>query len=306
MRWSDQQLDKLRQSYFSLSKDEMVKNIGKSWNAIKLKAIGLGIKRSKGLRCQANLNKLLEETDEAYYWIGMLLADGCFHNLRLKLEIIDSDSKHVDKLKTFIEYKGYQWGNNKCSVMNKEIIPKIMRKFNIIQNKTINPPDLSFIKNDDLFLSLVIGYIDGDGNITKQKNRQDCFIRIQCHSSWLENLNYFNHRLSKLANVKPANVRINNRGYAFVYWANSELLKLLKIKAKTLPVLDRKWGKINESFSNSKLKYSEIRRSIINLYISGDKKFHISKKLGISPAMVTQVTKGVNGVRGIWFTSDTH
>jgi hypothetical protein len=67
-------------------------------------------------------------------------------------------------------------------VMHKEIVEQIQIKFNIQENKTINPPKY-IVPNNYLGLSLIIGFIDGDGNINKQYKRQDGLIRIKCHSS---------------------------------------------------------------------------------------------------------------------------
>lgn len=37
----------------------------------------------------ANLQRLLEDTPEAFYWIGFLLADGSFSNGRIRFAIKD-------------------------------------------------------------------------------------------------------------------------------------------------------------------------------------------------------------------------
>jgi len=53
------------------------------------------------------LERLLENTPEAYYWIGFLMADGNFdiHGYvnRLTLFLSEKDKEHIQKFSQFIE-----------------------------------------------------------------------------------------------------------------------------------------------------------------------------------------------------------
>ncbi|NPV13032.1 MAG: hypothetical protein HPY57_14800 [Ignavibacteria bacterium] len=123
-----------------------------------------------------------------------------------------------------------------------------IKKYNIQSNKTYNPPNLDSILDDKLF-SLIIGFIDGDGSITKQFKRKDAILRIKCHSSWVFILQKFLLHLYENYNGKIPSVKINNQGYACFNITNSIILKNIKNKCLelNLPILKRKWDNIDLS-----------------------------------------------------------
>ena len=99
--------------------------------------------------------------------------------------------------------------------------------------------------SDVLFLSLLVGFIDGDGCIRKQTNRNDCFIQLKGHSAWLSLFQAFEVRLNTIYNSTTNSAKINNAGYAYFGISNSKALELKKvIEYNQLPVLNRKWNKL--------------------------------------------------------------
>jgi len=199
-------------------------------------------------KCLADLNILLEESLITYYWIGFLLADGNFTDSRLKLKLAKKDNNHVKKFAQYIKYQGSLGDEeNSLSVMNTGYVSMLNNKFNINNRKTYNPPNITWIKDKNLLLSLIVGFIDGDGYIGKQYKRNDCILRIKCHSSWLDNLQYMTNTLYDLVYLSPSKVKINNQGYASVNIGNSIVLKNIKLKTIefNLPILERKWNLIN-------------------------------------------------------------
>jgi len=127
------------------------------------------------------------------------LADGSFFTQkgnvkRLNLSCSGKDHKHL------LLYKDYIKSDNKCiirdvktnfgvfdvcslTVSDNKIIPMIEEKVGIVDElKTYLPPNL-IVKDDVLFLCLLIGFIDGDGNISKQYKRIGSIISIQIHST---------------------------------------------------------------------------------------------------------------------------
>lgn len=92
------------------------------------------------------LERLLEETPEAYYWMGFLFADGHFdkrNTIHLTISIKDKD--HIEKYADFINYPKnnirYLSTTNSVAVSksNKDIFLKIIEKFSISQRKSTNP-----------------------------------------------------------------------------------------------------------------------------------------------------------------------
>lgn len=211
----------------------------------------MGIKRNEkwNLKIPKNgLLKLLDESNHAFYWIGFILADGCFNKNCLSLEVSEKDKKHIEKFKTYIESDNdLIYRRNTVTIASNDAInvPLIKDKFDIKYRKTYNPPDVSLYKfNPEQIFSLLIGFIDGDGNIRKPKNG-GIQITMENHKSWnkfhtwMEKhlYNYFNEILNK------SHQRYNNRGYSLITISKSHIIKLIYNKAIDLglPLLNRKW-----------------------------------------------------------------
>ena len=158
------------------------------------------------------IEKLLEDTPEAYYWIGYLLADGHFYTQRLKFTQNGVDKISVENFKKYIEATCDVKYDNKIdqasfSIMSIDVVPKIMKKFDIKSDKTYNPPSREIFENMDIDLLayLFIGFVDGDGHIANLHNRPDYNLRIKVHSSWYGVLNVFIERLFGLSGYVKIN-----------------------------------------------------------------------------------------------------
>lgn len=199
-----------------------------------------------------NLSILLEDNFHTYYWIGFILADGHIDNGRLSIKLGKKDYKHIQRLANYIEYYGRDITENSpsLSIMNTEFINKLALKFDINPQKTYNPSNIKFINNINLLVSLIIGFIDGDGCIRKQYKRKDSVITIKCHSSWLDNLQYISNKLYGINELTPVKAKINKQGYSNVNICHSKVLIYLKDKIEQfkLPILNRKWDRININY----------------------------------------------------------
>ena len=197
-----------------------------------------------------DLSFLLKDENESFYWVGFLLADGSFDKFnRLKLVLSQKDRGHLElfslKSKTIVKdtvsvLNGKQYQQCSISIMHREIVQKIMDKFDIKQNKTIYPPNVDKYKKfsrEQLF-SLFVGYIDGDGNIGKKHNREDSHIRIKVHQNWFEFVEFFNKQLDINAPLK-----ITKCGYALLQISNYKVCREIKQETISLkiPFLKRKW-----------------------------------------------------------------
>lgn len=305
-KWSEEEKKVLKKCYKRKSKKELMGLLhGRSWAAINQYSQKLNIKRSYDTIRTTNVKKLLLETPEAYYWMGFLMADGHFTEKRIVVGLGIKDVDHIKKFAKFISAY-YSTGKNKCSgkyyghchvsASNSDIVPLLRQKFKIQNNKTHHPCDIKWIKNNNLLLSLIIGFIDGDGSIRKQSRRQDCQITIKCHSSWFLNLQFISDTICNLCNLKPNATRINKEGYAIINFTNSIILKFLKAKGRELklPVLKRKWDIINENYISKFEEYKYILEEVKALVQEGLSKYHIAKIVNRSPASIYQMVKKHN------------
>jgi hypothetical protein len=218
-----------------------------------------------GLKCDYNLRK----TERKYkynvshnffskhnitncYWGGFISADGWVmtantSSLGIKLSIKDYD--HLTKFKNDIKTgspifikEGVSFGkkNKTCmiSVYSKQIINDLRENFNIVPNKTLvnKPPK---IDNDLNKLSFIIGLMDGDGTVYKDKNG---YMRITFLGSY-EILDWVKKTLVVfLGEIKG---KINKKGKIYSFSISNDLsLKLINIvKKNNMVYLKRKIDK---------------------------------------------------------------
>lgn len=239
----------------------------------------------------ANLAVLLEDNLESYYWMGFLLADGSFNDGRLTFSLKKADSEHLKKFGDFISYTG-TYGSSKVydtiSCKDIDVVPAVCKKFDIHKAKTYNPPTSLLKFNEERNLALLAGFIDGDGCIKHQTNRNDFLLTIKCHSSWEHILKEFNSLICDFNFTK-----INNQGYAVLSITNTEYLQKLKEKILPLniPIMKRKWDIIDMNFISKYTKAEKLRNKVIELHKQGYRNKDISEMCSTSKANVTKIIK---------------
>ena len=152
-----------------------------------------------------NENFFDELNEKSAYWLGFLYADGSVRmkngrsgELRLKLK--ETDKGHIQKFlvdlgsNTPLKCGISKTDNSKfCYVLiNSNHIVKKLFELGCVQNKTfkIRLPQL----NVEIMSHFIRGYFDGDGSITKIKNRPNSFVVTICsNKNFINDLfEYFN------------------------------------------------------------------------------------------------------------------
>lgn len=301
--WSDKEDNYLINNFHNKSMEEILSNLtNRTFSSIRCRARKYKLMRD--IHKVAKLEKLLEETNEAYYWIGFILADGHISiKDEFRLILAQKDVNHLEKFKKFIEYtkeirlheyKGKKTA--KLSLNDLETVNKLRNKFNIKHNKTYYPCNIDWIKDDDLLLSLIIGFIDGDGCISyrikcSKKIRNDIRLNIVCHKSWFNNLNFILKTIYRLT-CETSKVKVVFRENRVLFTISKSIIitKLKKLMLKlNIPYMERKWNRINENFislyDKSKLKRQEFYKLYsLNKSMSNNE---ISKKLNIGLGTVS-------------------
>lgn len=254
-----------------------------------------------------DLGILLEDTPETYYWIGFLLADGTFYrkDRAIGLCLGDKDKEHLLKFRAYVKSscavtirktKGTFDSNTSVLrqiwVSYKEVVPTLMDKFGIYSRKTYNPPDLPIIENNNLFFSLLIGFIDGDGSISTVNNKYT-EIRIKIHKTWDVLLQNFIYRLYNFIGVSSPKGRYIKDKYYVCTIGNSKAMRLLKNKAieLKLPILQRKWNKIDLNFISEKEIASNNKISILNNLKQGKTRKEISDIVNLNYSSVCRIIR---------------
>jgi hypothetical protein len=185
--------------------------------------------------------------EKSTYWLGFLYADGYVRmkdgkSGQIKLKLKDTDISHIEKFLKDLECEkpikcGIDGKSKFCQVsVYSNIMVKKLLELGCVQNKTqkIRLPNISL----DLMNHFIRGYFDGDGSISKVKNRPNSFnVSICSNKSFNDDVlsllgfgtayKYENYSVIKINKIMDI---INFRDYIY---SNSVTLlerKLIKFK----------------------------------------------------------------------------
>lgn len=147
-------------------------------------------KKDHRRKYQFNINKLIEDSHEKYYWLGFIAGDGSIRNTenRLRIELKYEDYSHLEKFKRFLEsdypiIERYNNHNSHCAKIdiNSAQLRRYLAEYNIVQNKTetfIIP--IEKIPQEYIY-DFIRGFMDADGCICKRKDRKGVSISFVSH-----------------------------------------------------------------------------------------------------------------------------
>lgn len=251
MKYTDIDIENLKKYYHELDRPSLLKILnGHSWVSIKNKANKLGLARPN-IR-QAKLKILLEHNILNSYWWGLIISDGYLSNRgELVVQLGIKDKIYLSQLAKYIGVTPYYpTGFIRISAMDRINGLKLKNKLGIIVKKTYNPPNnFDFLKNKDMMLAFLIGFIDGDGCI-QYRNETFSSIRIVIHHNWISFFKTFQQILLNYYPFLRLNISLNGRNNTCIYLGKKSNYQFLCnfIKIHQLPILDRKW-KIYEKSS---------------------------------------------------------
>lgn len=267
-RWSDKEIEFIKNHYENSSKEHILDVLqSRTWDAIRVQANKFGLKRSFDFVRNGTVARLLDEDHVSMYWLGFLFADGHFRPKEISLMLGIKDLDHMEKFSQFFGGSAIRYTKktkNRCemcrtSVGDKSRTQQIMKRYGIKTNKTINPVDTSKLSVEQL-LSVIVGFIDGDGNIYTRSLRSGHVAgRIACHENWLSTFLDWRQHTSSIINSGSAPRLIKNNK---CFWSFSGA-QLRQIKSHALlhnlPIMKRKWDMVTESnhkyFSDEEIRF---------------------------------------------------
>lgn len=196
-------------------------------------------------------------TPESCYWAGFVAADGCLrhsskNSYNLKVSLHKKDAKHLEKLIQFCGYNGplYNDGGNMRSLVvyaNTSWHKDLEKNFNITPKKTFTLAPPKF-ESEYLKLCFILGFLDGDGCVYKNKKRGD--VSVSCVGGSEVFIKWIHEELCKLSSkkgkrrTKPPKIKIDTRNGAFVSCISGAKAEfIIKNFSKfDVPKLKRKWG----------------------------------------------------------------
>jgi len=282
MRYTESELKILEDNFADSGKEKIIALMpNRTWNSLKSKAYSIGLSRPKfnpSNILKNNFKKLLDDNPETLYWIGYFLADGSIAKCNNQCSISSSDKSHIIKFQEFLNIENLIAYKSKISTFNgksykskqsykvtfadRRYIHEFIEKYDLKYSKTYKPPSpLLYGKlPNNLLLSLIIGFIDGDGTSyklwNKRKTKFKKVIQMHVHSSWVDFLTDISTNLDEICETSSCKPRIGNDGYCIWRICKQNIIYKLacEINANQLPV-SRKWTEILEHIED----YNEIR-----------------------------------------------
>lgn len=191
-----------------------------------------------------------ELNEKSTYWLGFLYADGYVRmkdgkSGELKLKLKESDKEHIQMFLNHLDCDkpiicGVDNKSKFCSVtVYSNILVNKLIELGCVNNKTqkIRLPNLS----DDLMRHFIRGYFDGDGSISKIKNRPNSFVINICSN------HKFNNDIINLIGV----------GKEWKY-ENYSIIKINKI-IDVIKFKDYIYSNANTFLERKKIKFKEIK-----------------------------------------------
>lgn len=295
IKWNDFEINILIDNYKNMIKEDLIKLLpGRSWESIKLKSNSLLLNRSYDFARESNLDILMRDETESFYWIGFILADGHISNRnRISLELSIKDIDHLEKFAKYIECDNISKDDVMCRILvqNKDICSKICDKFDISNNKTYRPMKLNeYDFQNKLIFSLIIGFIDGDGCISNLYKRRDCNIRLHLHKSWVNNLIFIENFLYSYFSIEKSKIysKIGSDGYSILTLSDNNIITKIKKECLILklPIMERKWSKIDENRVSRNVIFENNKNIIIELYNQGLTPIEIINRLNCKKGVV--------------------
>jgi len=314
--WTEEEIDILCKNYPSGGISKVMSFLPNRTRAsVSSRASILGVAFVRG-NCE--ISPLLDRTPEAFYWLGFLLADGHFYvkERRGCFALAEKDGSSVYKFAKFISCPDVKSGIRKAfgkkypykyvSFYSKSL-EKLCNKYSICGNKTYNPPNISSVYGDkNLTIAMLVGLIDGDGGIYKQKNCKVSYSSITGHISWKNfyeemsdylnlNFNVENNKIQPNCYTKiiDKNTDKGLKKYICLFIRNYSFLKFLKkeaIKMK-LPVMKRKWDNINLNYVSEREETPMVMLAVKKLLDFGFNKKEIVIKTGYTESRVRWAIK---------------
>lgn len=254
---------------------------------------------------KTNCFNLMNGSNEAFYWVGFILADGCVSEdrpknkkslsqvMRLSITLNIIDLEHLIKYRNFINSGVVRIYNDKAAINTYDGTKELMTNFNINLRKTYNPSDFSYYENysREQLLSLFCGLLDGDGSVTYKHGKKSVFLRVGAHNVWET---FYRKLLAKLE-IPFTFIPHSKFDYFSLSIQNKPFIAKLyeEIKTLNIPILGRKWDKITtipmDLTAKKKIHQFDLNGSFIKEYESVKQ---AGEELGIDNTGISKCLKG--------------
>ncbi len=246
-RWTAEENAKLKEAWETYSMEDLLKAFpGRTYQKIELHAHWLGYraKIDRSRKCDLSFLDLNALTKESLYWWGFIMADGHLSKTNtLIISLKNVDRAHLEKIakRLSVTVKEDNKGFVKIQGNDKPRIESWRETLCMEETaKTYFPPKLEIFQND--FVYFFIGFVDGDGCIWLSKGYPQ--LKIELHSSWKGNLDFFAEILKRDYGVSSVTTKITKKGTAALVIGNRDDIKKIATFCDDVDFLERKWNKV--------------------------------------------------------------
>ena len=213
-RWTEAELDMLREKYPVMDTDELAAILGRSRNSVVIKANRIGIQKPHHTQNDSYFENV--DSGTVAYWLGFLSADGYVNNspkggtYEVGIELASKDEEHLVNFLSDIKSsgiiskrakapfvdKGYNrtYKESAVRIYSKHMVESLSQ-YGIINSKTYTITFPDNIPNKYIW-DYIRGFFDGDGAVmvknvtsTSGKVHHYLFINFTAHSKeYLEGL----------------------------------------------------------------------------------------------------------------------
>lgn len=246
-KWTEEEESKMKEAWENYTMEELLKAFpGRTYQKIMLKAHTMGYKSKANRRRKTNLSflDLNDLTPQSLYWWGFIMADGHISKAnQLIITLKNVDIQHLEKLANHISGQVHEDKNGFCHLCagDKDMVSECKDILKMTETaKTYYPPDLSVFFND--FIYFFIGFVDGDGCIWFCRDYPQ--LKIELHSTWLENLRLFEKILKEKYGLISPIAKLSDSGTSILTIGNRYDIKKISEYCKNVDFLERKWNKM--------------------------------------------------------------
>lgn len=222
---------------------------------------GISLRENRKLNYDFDYFKKIDREDRAYT-IGLLYADGTNSGNYIRLSMIDKDI--IEKVKAVMGFDGIikeiqPRGKSKfvqysLLICGKQICDDLS-KLGCVPNKTFSLRIPEGILSDDLFRHFLRGLIDGDGTITRTKEKRNWIVRVVGSKELMKQIGDKTRELLGINySYFPAKQCESGQIYYCAWGGRKKLTKLLDWIYKDSTIhMNRKYAKYLEFLESSVL-----------------------------------------------------
>lgn len=205
--WSKEEEQFLLDNYETMLGQEIENKLGRSQDAVHLRAAKLGLSKGYEAQCLAKSyggNKINHKYFEQWsnsmaYILGLIYADGCLFNYRTTIALKSSDAYLLENIRNILESDNEVTIKDKVATLHfsSKTIRESLESYGLTQNKSLTIQMPEVLK--EYLPHFIRGVFDGDGTITHNKARP----RIAFYSGSKKFLEQLDSIISNYLQIEP-------------------------------------------------------------------------------------------------------